>query len=80
LEEARPSVWPCVVALGVALALFGLATSLAFTAAGALVLALGVGGWIGDLRAEPRGVVLNELPAEGRGVPGVVAEEPAGGD
>ena len=50
----QPSVWPCVVALGISLALFGIVTSLVFTAAGLAGLALGIGGWISELRKEVR--------------------------
>lgn len=52
LAETHPSVWPCVVALAVALALFGIATTLVFTAAGLAGLALGLWGWIAELRRE----------------------------
>jgi hypothetical protein len=47
-------VWPCVAALGLSFALFGIVTSLVFTAAGALTLALGLAGWVNDLRRESR--------------------------
>lgn len=53
--KTTPSVWPCVAALGVAVALFGIATSLVFTVAGLAALALGIGGWIADLRREASG-------------------------
>jgi len=44
-----PSIWPAVVALGVALLMFGFITGLVYTIAGALALILGLGGWIGDI-------------------------------
>jgi len=47
-----PTVWPCVVGLAIAFALFGIATSLVFTAAGVLGVALGLAGWIQDVRKE----------------------------
>ena len=50
IELPTPSVWPAVVALGVALLLFGIIISLVFSAVGFLVLVLGLGGWIGELR------------------------------
>lgn len=46
----RPTVWPAVLAAGIAMLAAGLVTSLIFTAVGALVFALGLGGWIQELR------------------------------
>ncbi len=51
----EPSVWPPVLGLAVTLLLFGLVTSLVFTAAGAALLAWSLAGWIGELRHESRG-------------------------
>lgn len=45
----QPTVWPCLVGLGATLLAFGLVTSLAFSVAGALAVALGLAGWIGEL-------------------------------
>lgn len=45
-----PSVWPAVLAAGLALVAFGVPTSYAFTAVGALVVAWALTGWIGELR------------------------------
>ncbi len=45
-----PTIWPAVLAAGITLLAMGLVTSLAFTLAGALVGALGLGGWIRELR------------------------------
>ena len=47
-----PSVWPVVVGAGVALSLFGIVTSLAFSLLGLVLLLVGIGGWIGELRHE----------------------------
>jgi hypothetical protein len=44
------SVWPAVLAAGVVLLLFGVVTSLSFSVVGALAMAGGIWGWIGDLR------------------------------
>jgi hypothetical protein len=44
------SVYPIVVAAGVALLAFGLLTNYAFCLLGLIVLASGLGGWIGELR------------------------------
>jgi hypothetical protein len=45
-----PSVWPATVGAAVALLAFGVATSLALSALGALLLAFGLYGWIQELR------------------------------
>jgi hypothetical protein len=45
-----PSVWPATLGAGVALMAFGIATSLALSALGVLLLALGLIGWIQELR------------------------------
>lgn len=43
------SVWPVVLAGGIALLLFGLVTSLSFSVLGALLIVGALTGWIGDL-------------------------------
>jgi hypothetical protein len=43
------SVWPVVLAGGMALLLFGVVTSLSFSVLGALLIAGALKGWIGDL-------------------------------
>jgi hypothetical protein len=45
-----PSVWPATVGAAVSLMAFGVATSLALSALGVLLLAIGLFGWIQDLR------------------------------
>jgi hypothetical protein len=50
IEMPRPTAWPMVVAVGVALALGGGATSYAMMIVGAVILILGIGGWIAQLR------------------------------
>jgi hypothetical protein len=45
------SVYPVVVAAGIALLAFGLLTSIVFCPLGLVVLASGLGGWIGELRS-----------------------------
>ena len=45
----EPSVWPVVLAGGMALLLFGVVTSLSFSVLGALLIAGALKGWIGDL-------------------------------
>ena len=44
-----PTAWPLVLALGIALMAMGLATNLGFLFVGALVMLIGLGGWIGQL-------------------------------
>jgi hypothetical protein len=45
-----PSVWPLTVGAGVSLMAFGVATSLALSGMGLLLLVAGLVGWIQDLR------------------------------
>jgi hypothetical protein len=46
----EPSVWPATVGAGVALIAFGIATSLALSALGAVLLFWGVLRWVQELR------------------------------
>jgi len=45
-----PSIWPLTVGAAVALMAFGVATSLALSALGIVLLAFGLIGWIQELR------------------------------
>jgi hypothetical protein len=45
-----PSIWPAVLAAGLALAAFGVPTSLLFSIAGLVLIAGALVGWIGELR------------------------------
>jgi hypothetical protein len=45
-----PSIWPATVGAAVALMAFGVATSLALSALGIVLLAFGLFGWIRELR------------------------------
>ena len=45
-----PSMWPATIGAAVAVMPFGVATSLALSALGVLLLALGLFGWIQELR------------------------------
>jgi hypothetical protein len=47
-----PTVWPCAAAAGITLLAFGLVTTLAFSLAGALLLALALGAWLRELFRE----------------------------
>jgi cytochrome c oxidase subunit 1 len=46
----QPSVWPLTVGAGASLMAFGVATSLALSAMGLVLLVWGLAGWIQDLR------------------------------
>jgi hypothetical protein len=48
----EPSVWPFVLGGGVALAAFGVPINLLFSVVGAVLVAIALVGWIGDLRRE----------------------------
>jgi hypothetical protein len=47
-----PTVWPCATAAGITLLAFGIVTTLAFSVAGALMLAFGLAGWLRELFRE----------------------------
>jgi hypothetical protein len=49
VEMPQATAWPIVLALGVTLLGAGLATNLVLSIVGALVFAIGLGGWIGKL-------------------------------
>ena len=48
----RPTYWPSVMAAGIILALGGLVTAWPILAAGLVLLAPGLGGWIGEIHHE----------------------------
>jgi hypothetical protein len=48
----KPTIWPFVVGLGIAVVAFGFVTSWWFAGLGIVVLVVGVAGWIGDLLHE----------------------------
>ena len=52
-----PSIWPVLVAVGIALVLTGLILNLVMLIAGAVILVLSIAMWIRDARRE-----LEELP------------------
>ncbi len=51
-EGPRPSLWPVTLAAGMTLLLFGFVSGLLFSAAGVALMAIAIGGWIGELRRE----------------------------
>jgi len=46
----QPTIWPFIVGLGITTALAGVILSPAIVAIGGVVLALGLAGWIAELR------------------------------
>lgn len=48
----RPTVWPMVMALGIALAMSGIVLTPVFSVAGLGVFAVALAGWIRELRRE----------------------------
>jgi hypothetical protein len=44
-----PTYWPAIMALAIAFMLFGVVTSWAFTATGAVMFVISLGKWIGEL-------------------------------
>jgi hypothetical protein len=46
----RPTYWPIVLAVGIMFLAWGIVTTIAITIIGLALLALGLGGWIGELR------------------------------
>jgi len=50
----KPTAWPATLALSITFLLWGLASSLIISGVGAVVFAVGLTGWIGDIRHERR--------------------------
>ena len=50
----KPTAWPVTLALSITFLLWGLASSLMISGVGALVFAVALTGWIGDIRHERR--------------------------
>jgi len=46
----RPTYWPVVLAVGILFLAWGIVTTIAISVIGLLLLALSLGGWIGELR------------------------------
>lgn len=46
----RPTYWPAVLAFGLTFAFWGLITTPIITVVGLVVFAIGLAGWIGELR------------------------------
>ncbi len=46
----RPTYWPVVLAVGVMFLAWGIVTTIIISIIGVALLALGLGGWIGELR------------------------------
>jgi len=50
----KPTAWPATLALSITFLLWGLASSLIISGVGAVVFAVALTGWIGDIRHERR--------------------------
>lgn len=79
VEVPAPTAWPLVLGLGIALVLGGVATSLAFSLVGLLLLALGLGGWVAQLlpgrgRAHENPAAPDRVPPEVVARPGTVEQ------
>ena len=48
----RPTYWPAMMAFGLTFLFWGFATSLVVLAAGVVVFAVSLAGWIGEMRHE----------------------------
>jgi len=46
----KPTAWPAALALSITFLFWGLASSLLISAVGAVVFAVALTGWIGDIR------------------------------
>jgi len=46
----KPTAWPATLALSITFLLWGLASSLIISGVGAVVFAVALTGWIGDIR------------------------------
>jgi hypothetical protein len=49
---ARPTYWPIVMAAGITLTMWGIATTLLLSGIGLLLFALALAGWVGDLLSD----------------------------
>jgi uncharacterized membrane protein YagU involved in acid resistance len=73
----RPTVWPMVLALGMALAAAGVAMSLALLIVGVVLLLIGVAGWVGQLlpgQGHMQEPVTEPRPRAVPGTPGAVEQ------
>lgn len=50
----KPTVWPVVLALGACLLAGGIVTSWIVSGAGFILFVIGCGGWIAEMRHQPR--------------------------
>src|SRR4051794_12637045 len=75
VEVPKPTVWPMVLSLGVALLAAGVATSPAFLALGAVILLAGLAGWVHGLlpgRGHTEELMTAPAPEPVVGLPGGV--------
>jgi hypothetical protein len=83
VEMPRPTVWPIVVALGLAFALAGVAASHAILIVGAVILIVGIVGWVGQLlpgrgQVHEERVEASQRPQPVTARPGTVQQLAAG--
>jgi hypothetical protein len=77
VEVPKPTVWPMVLSLGVALLAAGVATSPAFLVLGGLIFVTGLAGWVGGLlhgRGHTEELMTAPAPAPVVGRPGGVEQ------
>lgn len=53
-QMPAPTLWPVTIAAGLTLLAWGSVTSPVFSAVGALLLLLGIAGWVRELRRDAR--------------------------
>src|SRR5437868_2801008 len=77
VEVPRPTAWPMVLSLGVALLAAGVATSPAFLVLGGLIFVAGLAGWVGGLlpgRGHAEELMTAPAPEPVAGRPGAVEQ------
>lgn len=55
LKVPSPTCWPAALALGIAIFLMGFVTSYAFSVAGAGLMAISIGKWVGQMLEDTHG-------------------------
>src|ERR1700691_5562290 len=73
VEMPRPTVWPLVLAVGVGLVAAGVATQFALSIIGAVLLFVGLGGWVSQ-NLPGRGHMYEKLADPSQRAAEIVAE------